>query len=241
MEANDNLWASANWEATSVDQHPWLQANKEEISAVDPHQRRWFVPRGCRWPLLSVTVYEAYSTTPVGVLISVAYKQSAFGWFDSCNLPRVLVPTLIEMLQGISASAKPAPLGTLGNCPRCGKPWRTWGTDADPVAEVICDNGHSAPHPWKAIEIPSQGTRMSHSKSIADSAELVLFIGEQLRDAFCDHQAFFVLVFDDHTGAIPVVEDLLKRPLPERQRAADVLRMWAARIENGIAPEMKKA
>jgi hypothetical protein len=36
----------------------------------------------------------------------------------------------------------------LGDCPRCGKPWRTWGTDAEPIAEVICDSGHSAPHPW---------------------------------------------------------------------------------------------
>lgn len=80
-----------------------------------------------------------------------------------------------------------------------------------------------------------------HSKEIVNTAALVIDIGEQLENAVCDHQAYFLIVLDDHAGAMPCVEDLLKRPRAERKRAADVLRVWAARIEKGAAPATTKA
>jgi len=97
VDVSDDLWASEEWIPTSLDRHPWLRENKEEIGPWS-NDRRWFVPRGHRWPLLCLTVYPAYSRPPVGVLISASYKVGADGWFTDCNLPRALVPTLIEML-----------------------------------------------------------------------------------------------------------------------------------------------
>jgi hypothetical protein len=72
-------------------------------------------------------------------------------------------------------------------------------------------------------------------------AEIVIDVGKVLSEVLCDHQAFFLLVLDDHSGVMPAVENVLARPLAERKRAADVLRMWAARIEQGKAPEATKA
>jgi hypothetical protein len=80
-----------------------------------------------------------------------------------------------------------------------------------------------------------------HEKDVANSATAVMETAQVFREIFCDHQAFFVLVIDEHSGAMPAAENLLKRPVAERNRAADVLRMWAARIESGVAPEKRKA
>lgn len=82
---------------------------------------------------------------------------------------------------------------------------------------------------------------MAHSKPIANTATLVLEVSGQLHAALCDHQAFFVLVIDGHGGVMPAGEDMMKRSPAERKRAAEVLRMWAARIETGRAPEANKA
>lgn len=78
---------------------------------------------------------------------------------------------------------------------------------------------------------------MSHTKEIVNGATVVLSVAESLQEMLCDHQAFFVLILDEHLGAMPAAEDVMKRPPEERQRAADVLRMWAARIEQGAVPQ----
>lgn len=53
------------------------------------------------WPLLCLTVYTEDRREPNGVNISVSYKTEPNGWFNDCNLPKTLIPTLIEMLQNI--------------------------------------------------------------------------------------------------------------------------------------------
>jgi hypothetical protein len=58
-------------------------------------------------------------------------------------------------------------------------------------------------------------------------------VSSVLSELLCGHQAFFVLVLDDHTGTMPAAENILQRPLAERERAAQVLRMWAQRLERG--------
>lgn len=101
MDVSDELWASEKWQRTTVEQHPWMRQNSDEL-APDRDDRRWFVPQGCRWPLLCVTVYPTYSRRPLGVLVAVSYKSAPDGWFTDCNLPRALVPTLVEMLQRVT-------------------------------------------------------------------------------------------------------------------------------------------
>lgn len=78
----------------------------------------------------------------------------------------------------------------------------------------------------------------AHGRPIANTAEAVKAV---FKAVLCDHQAYFVIILDDHAGAMPCVEDMLPRPPAERKRAADVLRMWAARIEAGKAPEPNKS
>jgi len=80
-------------------------------------------------------------------------------------------------------------------------------------------------------------------KDIANTSMVVKDVGAVLDDVLCDHQAYFVVIIDGHTTppTAPCMEDMLKRPPAERKRAADVLRMWAARIEAGRAPDANKA
>jgi hypothetical protein len=78
-------------------------------------------------------------------------------------------------------------------------------------------------------------------KPIATTPTVVQETAQVLRELLCDHQAFFLIIFDEHAGAMPCAEDLLKRPQGERTRAADALRMWAARIEKGSAPDASRA
>ncbi len=104
VDVSDTLWASNEWEATSIEQHAWLSQNKHEmneITEIGRNDRRFFVPRDYQWPLLCVTVYESYPARPLGVLVAVSYKVAPDGWFTDCNLPRALVSTLIEMLKKV--------------------------------------------------------------------------------------------------------------------------------------------
>jgi hypothetical protein len=82
---------------------------------------------------------------------------------------------------------------------------------------------------------------MAHDKPIPNTADLVIEIGGALNEALCDHQAFFLVILDEHVGAMPCAEDLTHRSSGERKRAADVLRMWAARIESGNVPKAAKS
>lgn len=66
----------------------------------------------------------------------------------------------------------------------------------------------------------------------ADMAGVVMTVGSVLSDVLCC-QGYLLIVLDDHTGTMPAVENILKRPKGERERAAQVLRMWAQRIEHG--------
>lgn len=66
----------------------------------------------------------------------------------------------------------------------------------------------------------------------ADMAGVVMTVGSVLGEVLCC-QGYLLIVMDDHTGTMPAVENILQRPLAERERAAQVLRMWAKRIESG--------
>lgn len=92
---SDALWAGA-WELTFVENHAWLQQNRDELS--DTGTVRWFTPRGHLWPLLCMTVWSEYPQSPTGVRISISHKESADAWFNDCSLPRALVPALVGML-----------------------------------------------------------------------------------------------------------------------------------------------
>jgi len=99
VDVSDELWASSDWVPTSVEKHPWLKENKEEGRYSEGDKaKRWFVPRGHRWPLLCVSVYAEYPSHPKGVCILVSHKAATDAWFTNCSLPRDLVPALIEML-----------------------------------------------------------------------------------------------------------------------------------------------
>lgn len=66
----------------------------------------------------------------------------------------------------------------------------------------------------------------------ADLAGVVMTIGRVLSEILCC-QGYLLIVLDEHTGTMPAIENLLQRPEAERSRAAQVLRMWAQRIERG--------
>lgn len=69
-------------------------------------------------------------------------------------------------------------------------------------------------------------------QSAEDIASIVLTVGSVLSETLCC-QGYLLIVMDDHSEMMPAVENILKRPLAERERAAQVLRMWATRIERG--------
>jgi hypothetical protein len=76
---------------------------------------------------------------------------------------------------------------------------------------------------------------MSDGKDHASAdevANVVVAVGHVLSDVLCC-QGYLVIIMDDHSGTIPAVENILQRPKAERERAAEVLRMWAKRIEQG--------
>lgn len=66
----------------------------------------------------------------------------------------------------------------------------------------------------------------------ADMAGVVMTVGRVLSDVLCC-QGYLLIVLDEHTGTMPAVENILRRPKEERERAAQVLRMWAQRLERG--------
>lgn len=66
----------------------------------------------------------------------------------------------------------------------------------------------------------------------AEMVGVVQAVGEVLSDVLCC-QGYLCIILDDHSGTMPAVENILKRPRSERERAASVLRMWAKRLEQG--------
>jgi len=96
-EVSNEVW-EGEWCETTAARHYWLRNNVE----ADGPEKRWFVPQGSRlWPLLAISVWPRYPTTPIGVQISVAYKAHANAWFEDCNLPEQLRLTLIDMLSRV--------------------------------------------------------------------------------------------------------------------------------------------
>lgn len=66
----------------------------------------------------------------------------------------------------------------------------------------------------------------------AQMAGVVKAVGEVFRQVLCC-QGYLLIILDEHSGTMPAVENILQRPKGERTRAAEVLRMWAKRLEQG--------
>jgi len=66
----------------------------------------------------------------------------------------------------------------------------------------------------------------------AQMVSVVKEVGQVLSEALCC-QGYLLIILDEHSGTMPAVENILQRPSAERERAAEVLRMWAKRLEQG--------
>lgn len=90
-----------DWVQTSHGKHAWMKTVDPDDMPEMATLARWYVPRGCRWPLLKISIYDRYLAAETGIKIAVSSKRGKDDWMAETNLPPELIGALIEMLESL--------------------------------------------------------------------------------------------------------------------------------------------